>query len=158
MDTKSLLEEVNTFFPLTEMPSRADLVSEPHYIESLEVQDDMDEFRSEGLTKIGIRTIHRYLPVLSNKAIAWVLPHLLRFCILDEVDSNTKNVAQSLVFFLGPDSEFQPDTKSRLALLSKGQLHCLIHFLKWCLENESWDNVLSQRVRHGIELIEGMVE
>lgn len=151
MDTNQLLAEVETVFPLLEMPRREELVpAEPRFIESIEIQEDLEEFHGSQLTKRGIRSIHRYLPVLSDKAIAWIFPHFLRFCLLDEANENTRIVTQSFIFSLSPDIDFHRETRRRFGLLSEWQIRCLIHFLKWCLEDEYWDSICLERIRRGI--------
>lgn len=154
MDTKQLLAEVETIFPIVEMPRIEELVpAAPCYIESVEVQEDMEEFQGSQLTRGGVRKIHRYLPVLSDKAIAWIVPHLLRFCLLDEVTENTRIVTQSFIFSLSPDIDFHAETRRRFSLLSAAQILCLGHFLEWCVEDEYWDSICLERIRRGIAFL-----
>jgi len=154
MDIKRIFAEVETAFPFIEMPEREELVpATPRYIESIEVQEDMEEFQGSKLTKKGIWTIHRYLPVLSDKAIAWIFPHILRFCLLDEATENTRMVTQSFIFSLSPDIDFHEETWRRYGLLSEAQIRCLVHFLEWCLEDEYWDSICLERIRRGIAFL-----
>ena len=151
MDIKRIFAEVETEFPFLEMPGREELIpSTPRYIESTEVQADLREFQESELTKEGIRTIHRYLPVLSDKAIAWIFPHILRFCLLDEATANTRMVTQSFIFSLSPAIEFHAETWRRYCLLSDAQIRCLVHFLEWCLEDGYWDSLCMERIHSGI--------
>ena len=154
METKRLLAEVETIFPIVEMPRIEDLVpAAPRYIESFEVQEDMEEFQGSQFTKGGVRKIHRYLPVLSEKAIIWIVPHLLRFCLLDEATENTRIVTQSFIFSLSPDIDFHAETRRRFSLLSAAQIRCLVHFLEWCAKDEYWDSICRARIQRGIAFL-----
>jgi hypothetical protein len=153
MDIEHLRVEIDTVFPFLAMPAREELVfPSPRFIESFEIQEDMEEFRGREFPRKGIRAIHRYLPVLSDKGTCWIFPYLLRFCLSEEAKENSRLETQSLIFSLSPDAEFQVDTLRRFALLSTTQLICLAHFLEWCLQDEYWD-MCSERIRSGIAFI-----
>lgn len=154
MDAEYLLREIDAAFPPFEMPSSLEFVSEtPHYIESDEIRDDMEEFRGKKIDAKAIRTIHRYFPVLSPMATRWILPEYLRFCLTSEAQSHCRVETMSLIYALSPDAEFRNDTLTRLSMLNTKQRMCLIHFLQWCLLDEYWIDSDPERIRTGIDFL-----
>ncbi len=154
MDTEYLLREIESVFPPFDMPSGFELAPEfPRYIESEEIRNDMEEFRGKRIERDAIRTIHRYLPVLSTKGMRWILPWYLRYCLTDEAQKHSRIETRSLIYTLSPDTQFVSETLQQLSLLDISQLTCLIHFLEWCLSDEYWINSEPERIRAGIEFL-----
>ncbi len=152
MNEKLILQEIESTFPYVEMPVELTKRS-PRFIESYELDQDIDEFRSHPLTAQAIRAIHRYLPVLSAEAVRWLLPYLLRFCLSDQGKQFSRNETVSLFSFLSPRPEFADETRLALSLLTTAQISCLKHFLEICLEDKYWDEFLLEDIGRGIAFL-----
>lgn len=141
MNDKSLRYEIDSAFPHTEMPASVTRQA-PRFIESREIDEDIEEFRFLPVTVQTIRAIHLYLPVLSVEAMHWLLPHYLRFCISEEGKCYSRKETASLLCFLGPKPEHVDDTRIILSSLMNEQRICLIHFLAWCRSDNFWADML----------------
>lgn len=141
MDDKSLLNEIDSAFPHAEMPAKVTRQA-PRFIESREIDEDIEEFRFRPVTVRTIRAIHLYLPVLSVEAMHWLLPHYLHFCVSEEGKRYSRKETASLLCFLGPGPEYVDDTKIVLSSLTNEQRMCLIHFLDWCRNDNFWADML----------------
>lgn len=141
MDDRSLLDEIDSAFPHTKMPATVTRQA-PRFIESREIDEDIEEFRFLPITVQAIRAIHLYLPVLSVEAMHWLLPHYLRFCISEEGKRYSRKETASLLCFLGPKPEDVDDTRIILSSLMNEQRICLIHFLAWCRSDNFWADML----------------
>ena len=138
MDTESLLHEIESEFPLVEMPPDIELSF--HKIDCAQceyLRNDLSEYRNKEITGKEIRSIHQEMSCLSAKAWRWILPHYLKFCLTPEAAYNTMET-EFLIYNLGPDLKYQKDTLQRLSQLSKNQISCLIHFLDWCSNQYPW--------------------
>ncbi len=154
MDARAVLAEVEAVFPPVKMPASNDLVPElPRYIESEEIRKDLDELRDCPVDDKVIRTVHRYLPVLSAETTRWILPHLLRFCLSDAGQQFSRVETASLIYALSPTLAFEANTIERMALLSDNQILTLIHFLEWCESDRYWLNLEPERIRDGIAFL-----
>jgi hypothetical protein len=154
MDARTVLAEVEAAFAPVEMPASNDLVPEsPRYIESEQIRRDLDELRDSPVDDKVIRTIHRYLPVLSAKTTRWILPHFLRFCLAEAGQKFSRVETASLIYALSPNSSFEANTIERMALLSGDQILTLIHFLEWCASDSYWLDSEPERVGEGIAFL-----
>lgn len=154
MDARTVLAEVEAVFPPVEMPASNDLVPEsPRYIESEEIRRDLDELRDSPVDNKVIRTIHRYLPVLSAKTTRWILPHFLRFCLSEAGQQFSRVETASLIYAFSPAAPFEANTIERMALLSDDQILTLVHFLEWCASDSYWLDSEPERVGEGIAFL-----
>jgi hypothetical protein len=151
MGNRSLLKEIDSVFPPAEMPAKVTRQA-PRFIESSEIDVEIEEFRGLPMSVGVIRAIHRYLPVLSVDALQWLFPHYLHFCLSAEGMLYSRKEAASLLYFLGPSHEFVEDTIMILSSLTNEQRMCLIHFLEWCRDDNYWADIL-ECIDNGIKLL-----
>ena len=142
-------------FPRVEMPERSRLLFKgmQGVGDSELLVQDLEELRGKPIDGAVIRSVHQELSFLSAETWRWLLPHYLRYCLTDEARYN-RFETQFLIYNLGPSLEFQRDTQKKLALLTKSQLACLIHFLKWCMEDGDWKDLFEENIARAISFIE----
>lgn len=151
MDNRSLLEEIDSVFPRAAMPAKVTRQA-PRFIESSEIDEEIEEFRGFPFTAATIRAIYRYLPVLSVEAMHWLLPHYLRFCLSDEGRRYSRKEAASLLYFFAPGPEFVEDTMMIISSFTNEQRLCLIHYLDWCVNDNYWGDMLDC-INKGLRLL-----
>jgi hypothetical protein len=152
---EALLREIEKTFPKVEMPERSELLLAQMKAvgDSDLLVRDLEELRGKLIDGAAIRSVHQELSFLSAATWRWLLPHYLSYCLTDEAAYN-RFETEFLIYNLGPTLEFQRNTQKRLALLNKSQLACLIHFLKWCLEDEEWKDLHEENIARAISFIE----
>ena len=149
----ALLKEIESVFPLVEMPLGIDLAFHKHgCLECDELREDLEQYRDKEITGEAIRLIHQELSSLSAKAWRWVLPHYLRFCLTPEAKYNRMET-EFFIYSLGPDLKFQQETLQRLSMLNKDQINCLVHFLEWCLNDEYWNEYYPEDINKAINFL-----
>jgi hypothetical protein len=86
---------------------------------------------------------------LSAKGWRWILPSYLRHCL--NVDSTYDDMeTEFLIYNLRPDLKYQKDTMSRLSLLNRRQIECLILFLEWCSSHSHWSTYCPDDITQAI--------
>ncbi|MFZ2725174.1 MAG: DUF6714 family protein [Methylococcaceae bacterium] len=138
MNTNSLLKEIQSVFTFVDMPNGNDLVFHKNgCFECNGLQNDIEDYRNKEITGEVIRLVHQELSSLSAKGWRWILPYYLRFCLTSDAEYNRMET-EFLIYNLRPSLEFQQDTVTRLSILNKDHINCLIHFLMWCEGQQYW--------------------
>jgi hypothetical protein len=138
LSTQALLQEIETAFPILEMPSTDSLVI--HDASCPDCSDlliDLESWRGQAITDDEIRLIHQNLSHLSPSTWRWILPHYLRFCLTPIAEYNRMET-EFLVYALSPEPEFVEVTWNKLSLLSEKQLACLVWFFEWLANHHFW--------------------
>lgn len=158
MDTQSLLKEIETAFPIVEMPSENALLFHKdgcHPCADLRI--DLEEYRNKDITGETIRMVHQELYHFSAKALLWILPYYLRFCLTPEA-AYSKMETEFLIYNLNPAPEFQQETLERFSKLNKVQVNCLIYFLEWCFIQKHWKEYCPRDIEMGIKFLQSITE
>jgi hypothetical protein len=149
-DTDRLAEEIDSAFPIVEMPPGNELpIKTLDSFEATHLVQELEQFRGKAINGTAIRLVHQEMSHLSAKAWRWLLPHYLRFCLTPEAEHNRMET-EFLIYNLGPDLPFQRDTLRRLSLLTAVQVECLVHFLEWCLKSEYWKEYCPDNIAKAI--------
>src|ERR1051325_5267742 len=116
-DTATVLKRIEGAFPSVDMPLRSELVFHVRScMQCADLVEDLEQYRGKDVDVNLIRSVYQEMPHLSAKAWRWLLPNYLRFCLTDEaVYSRTET--EFLIYNLGPDLQFQVETKQRLSAL-----------------------------------------
>ena len=153
LDIGRLKAEIESAFPLVEMPDPANLPfhgADCHACHDL-VQD-LEAYRGKEGGSDVIRRVHQEMSHLSAEGWAWVLPHYLRFCLTQE-GQHSRAETEFLIYNLRPELRFQADTARRLALLTARQVTCLIDFLEWCLSQPYWREFFADDIAHATNFL-----
>ena len=149
----ALLKEIESAFPLVEMPPGIEIpFHKDGCIECDHLREDLEEYRGKEITGEAIRLIHQEMSHLSAKAWRWILPHYLKFCLTPEAEYNRME-AEFLIYSLGPNLKFQAETLQRLLILNRDQMNCLIHFLEWCLNHQYWKEYCPDDINRAINFL-----
>ena len=151
--TQSLLEEIENIFPVVEMPLETELIFHKNSCHECDyLRADLEQYRDKEVTGETIRLVHQVLYHLSAKALAWILPHYLRFCFTAEAEYNQMET-EFLIYSLAPTLQFQRETFERLSTLNEAQVDCVICFLEWCLTQEYWKEYCPQELENAISFL-----
>lgn len=149
----SLLAEIETAFSVEEMPRTEELTIHPEGCgECKDLREDLEAARGEANTDAVIRLIHQDLQCLSDKALRWILPHYLRYCLSDK-GQKSRMETEFLVYHLSPAGEFREEALKRLAFLREEQIECLLHFLDWCSAHPHWGEYFPEDLEKAKEFL-----
>ena len=121
-----------------------------------ETANDLEQYRDKEIDGYAIRDVHMDLSRLSAKAMQWILPHYLRYCLTAEAIYNGMET-EFLIYSLRPGLQFQKETLQQLALLTSDQIRCLIHFLQWCSNQEQWQPGYVEDIRQALNFLRTMI-
>lgn len=159
MQTSEILDEIVRAFDHLEKPAPDRLVPLPFgSIEAAEISKELAEMPNEVSDADLVRTVHRYLCVLSPEAIRWILPTYLKFCVLTAESDTIRKEAASLIFFLSPAEPFKEAARFRLSALTSAELKCIVHFLEWCQADTYWDDDELSRIGDAITFVKAFGE
>lgn len=149
----SLLAEIETAFPVEEMPRTEELTVHPDGCgECKYLREDLEDARGKPITGEVIRLIHQDLACLSVKALRWILPHYLRYCLSDE-GQQSQMETEFLVYHFSPAGEYREETLQRFAFLREDQIECLFHFLDWCCAHPHWGEYFPEDLQKAKEFL-----
>jgi len=153
MNTDMLSKEIESVFPFVEMPNENELTFHDVGCEECKgLQGDLEQYRGNKITGETIRLIHQELSLLSAKALRWILPYYLRYCLTQEGVYNQMET-QFLIYNLDPDLKFQHETLQRFSILNRSQISCLIHFLEWCASQPYWKEFCPDSLTRGMDFL-----
>lgn len=136
--TDLLLKEINDVFPTIPMPSPAESTVHQNDCEPCDdVPRYFDIYRDSKIDTVFIRYMHKNLYQLSPLGFLWLLPHYLKYCLSNEW-CYAEELVYFLVYHLSPSPQFENDAYIRFSELNAVQIQCLISFLNWCNETESY--------------------
>lgn len=137
MNTKILQEEIRTAFVVIDMPDKNDILFHGEDKCQSDLLCEIEDLRGRVISTEVIRMLHQEMSSLSAKTWLWILPHYLKYCLTPEAEYSQMET-EYLIYSLSPTLEFESDSISRLSLLNKAQVKCLIDFVEWCSNNEFW--------------------
>lgn len=153
MDAEELLVEIQSVFPLVEMPSRSQLASHAESCHGCEeIVDNLEAHRGKSIGEAVVRLVHQELVHLSAAAWRWLMPHYLSYCLSPRGEF-TQMETQFLVLHLGPKAEFAQDTIGRLSLLNASQIGCLIHFMERLASDPYWSAYCPENINAALEFL-----
>jgi len=85
-----------------------------------------------------------------------MLPHYLRYCFTPEADYNQMET-EFLLYNLAPEEQFAPETRVRLSLLTKSQLHCLVHFVEWMRADPKWSEYCPSEIARALQFLSALL-
>jgi hypothetical protein len=148
-----LFDKIDFAFPFVEMPSIGELSFHKegcHFCDELTV--DLDLYRGKDIGGEAIRLVHQEIPHLSAKALQWILPFYLKYCLTAEGEYNQMET-EFLIYSLRPHHEYRLETTQRLSLLTREQTSIIIIFLEWCLEQEYWKEYFIDDINQAIQFL-----
>jgi hypothetical protein len=145
-DRNAIADEIESRFPFVDRPLDSQLCLHPDAPTCSELLRSLGELQHRELRVGEIRVVHQLLNQLSPRALLWILPSYLRYCVTAEAEYSRMEV-EFLIYSFGPELRFQQDAVKRLSLLSRGQIECLIDFISWCLANEFWRSYFEEDLR-----------
>jgi hypothetical protein len=158
INANDLIHEIDTCFPLKEMPATADLsFHQDNCSECDELREDLETYRGKDISGDVIRLIHQQLYSLSADATLWILPYYLKYCLTPEAIYSSMET-EYLIYSLRPSPEFKHDTLQRLSSLNGAQIRCLIHFLEWCASHEYWREYCPEDIGEAILFLNEVVQ
>lgn len=146
MSVDSLSREIDEVFTPLDMPPKTDMLFRQNndgYYDSL--IREIERFRGKDITVELIRILHQEMSNLSAKMWLWILPSYLKYCLTPEAEYSQMET-EFLIYALSPSPEFEKDTKSRLSLLNRRQLDCLLCFIEWCGKHSFWSGYCPKEI------------
>ena len=138
MNTNILLKKINAAFLKIDMPDKNEMLFHEKDRCQNYLLEEIEELRGGVISLEEIRILHQDMSTLSAKAWLWILPHYLRSCLTPEAEYSQMEI-EYLIYSLSPTLKFESDVISRLSLLDKDQIECLIDFINWCSKKEFWN-------------------
>ncbi len=136
--TQKLLGLVNEVFPSVPKPEGPALCAHQHGCPHCNyLSKALEPYCLPDLSQEALSVVHREMTCLSAAGWRWVMPSYLRRCI-DMPDGFVAPEAEFLIYNLGPGEKFRQETAERLSALNGAQIRCLIKFIEWCSEHETW--------------------
>lgn len=152
-----LLAEIATVFPPEDMPRAEDLTVHQDGCSACNcLRQDLEEVRGKLIAGAVIQLVHQDLACLSTKALQWILPHYLRYCLSDE-GQQSRMETEFLVYNFSPTEKFRGKALQRFAFLGKGQIECLIHFLDWCSAHPHWREYFPEDLQRAQEFLAALL-
>jgi len=150
MNTEALVIKLEADFPFVDKPvDRSICFHTDECYQCSYLIDDLLIYKGREIPPQAIRCVHQEMSCLSAKGWRWVLPSYLRYCLTDEARYNEMET-EFLIYNLAPSDEYKADTLQRLSGLNKSQINCLIEFLNWCKQQESWKDYCLEEIEQGI--------
>jgi hypothetical protein len=152
----NLLEEITIVFPSKVMPQTGDLIvnkgrdSECNYL-----REDLDAARGQPVTGAVIRLVHQELTCLSVKALQWILPYYLRYCLSDD-GQESRMETEFLIYSFSPLEEFKEAALQRFTFLQRDQIVCLLHFVDWCSAHPYWGEYFPEDLQRAREFLRSL--
>jgi hypothetical protein len=91
---------------------------------------------------------------LSAQATQWILPSYLRTAI--STSEPHDRVPEFLIYNLGPDSEYEEETRQRLALLNPSQVDCLLKVLEYWQRHHHWGEYCPDDIRKAVVFLKSL--
>jgi hypothetical protein len=95
------------------------------------------------------------LSTLSAKATAWILPVYLGFVLTAE-DPRDPRPTEFLIYELGPASEHEEETRTRLALLNGDQLEALRLMIEYWKDDPYWSEYCPEELDRAAGFLAGL--
>jgi hypothetical protein len=152
-DAESLAKEIDQAFPLIGMPSPEEIQRHLTGCPTCEhLAADLESYRDKLIGVEVIRELHQEISHLSAKALQWILPYYLKYCLTPEAEYSGFET-EFLIYSLAPVEEFEADVTCQLSLFNSNQIRVLRKFMAYLLSTDYWRSYCPVELDRGIAFL-----
>ena len=156
MTAAEVLSLVERAFPFVTRPAAADLPAHPGGCCHCEMTAHyLANHPGPGLPARAIRWLCDEMSTLSPAATAWVLPSYLRYVLTEENPRNPRPT-EYLIYDLAPRPEHTADVRTRLSLLSGGQVEALRTVIRHLADTPYWADYCGDELGRAATFLQGL--